>query len=102
MVSLLFIVGASPCWVWFNSNETIRNAGDTRANQLSAMLKQIVATEKAHPKYKNFDIEYLSFNYTMTAVSKIWYNEYNGKGLWQLINKSDGYKKMILSKKKLY
>merc|ERR1712000_434127 len=47
-------LGISPCYVWMNSNSTIRDAGSARAAELSAALEKI-ARAGGHA---NFDIDY--------------------------------------------
>ena len=40
----------SPCWVWMNSNESVRNEGSKRAAELSAVYSKIIS-EKFSPSF---------------------------------------------------
>jgi len=74
---------ASPCWAWMNSNATVREAGDKRAAELSAMYPKIVAENK----FKHFDMMYKPFPFKeiVAAWAKM------GGEAWQLIEPSDGF-----------
>ena len=45
----------SPCYVWLNSNSSVRDAGSERAAQLSEVLKQ----EASVQNYSSFTIDYM-------------------------------------------
>jgi len=74
---------ANPCWTWLNSNKTVRDTGDARAANLSAVLPQIIKTKK----YQNFDMIYYPF--PINEIEKIWNSR--GGQLWQLIEPVDGF-----------
>eukprot|EP01113_Clastostelium_recurvatum_P042131 TRINITY_DN67_c0_g1_i2.p1 TRINITY_DN67_c0_g1~~TRINITY_DN67_c0_g1_i2.p1 ORF type:complete len:586 (+),score=98.87 TRINITY_DN67_c0_g1_i2:57-1814(+) len=73
----------SPCWVWLNENETIRDAGSTRAAQLSQVYSQVIGNNT----FKNFDIQYYPF--PMNAIIDQWVKD--GGQAWQLIEPIDGF-----------
>jgi len=50
-------IGATFCWGWLNSNDTVREMTTQRANELNQVYKDIFATYKA----KNFDFAYYDF-----------------------------------------
>lgn len=70
-------LGISPCWVWMNSNETIRNAGQKRANELNTVYPEIIANYT----YKNFDMAY--YEYPFKGITDMWHKM--GGETWQLI-----------------
>jgi acyloxyacyl hydrolase len=74
----------SPCWVWMNSNATIREAGQKRANELSAIYPKIIREHK----FQNFDLAY--YDFPIKEIAKQWIKD-GGKGLWQLIEPVDGF-----------
>jgi len=74
---------ASPCWAWMNSNATVREAGDKRAAELSAMYPDIVANYT----FKHFDMMYHPFPFK--EIVSMWTNM--GGQPWQLIEPSDGF-----------
>jgi acyloxyacyl hydrolase len=49
----------NPCWLWMNSNETWRNHGSQRAEELNQQYVKIIA-ERAD-QYKHFKMQYQSF-----------------------------------------
>jgi len=73
----------SPCYVWMNSNATIRDAGSARAAELSAVYPQIIANHT----YKNFDMTY--YDYPIAEVIAEW--EKKGGHPWDLIEPVDGF-----------
>jgi len=76
-------LGISPCWVWMNSNETIRNAGQKRANELNTVYPEIIANYT----YKNFDMAY--YEYPFKGITDMWHKM--GGETWQLIEAVDGF-----------
>ena len=56
-------IGATFCWGWLNTNETIRQLTTQRANELNQVWREIMTTYKA----KNFDFVYYDF-----PVAQIW------------------------------
>lgn len=75
----------SPCTGWMNSNETIRNLTTKRANQLSAVLKDI--GNKQAKSFKNFNL-YFADNPLFEVISK-W--EKSGGQTWELLEPVDGF-----------
>jgi len=75
----------SPCWVWMNSNETVRNIGSERAAELSAVYSEIISNYSS--VYKNFDMVYYDFPFK--AIIPIWVKQ--GGQVWELIEASDGF-----------
>jgi acyloxyacyl hydrolase len=73
----------SPCYVWMNSNETIRNAGQDRADELSAVYSDIMAEYS----FKNFDMAYYDFPFD--PINEVWLAR--GGQTWQLIEPVDGF-----------
>jgi acyloxyacyl hydrolase len=73
----------SPCWVWMNSNKTIREAGQKRANELSLIYPQIISNYK----FKNFDMVY--YDFPLKQIIEIWKKK--GGETWQLIEPIDGF-----------
>jgi len=73
----------SPCWVWMNSNETVRNIGSERAAELSAVYNMIIANHT----YEHFDMVYYDFPFA--EIDKIWRRQ--GGETWQLIEPIDGF-----------
>ena len=107
----------SPCLVWMNSNETIRNAGDTRAAELNAqsaipipyiLLKCLpqgtgscfsddrcryskIISER---NFTHFDMQY--YDFPAEEVLKRWIAR-GGDGYWQLIEPNDGFHPNLIS-----
>ena len=73
----------SPCWVWMNSNATVRETGQKRANALSAVYGEIIRTET----FRNFRV--LNYPFPLKAILADW--EKLGGELWQLIEPVDGF-----------
>jgi len=73
----------SPCYLWMNENETLRNAASDRAAQLSAVYSQIIANYT----FKNFDMIYYPF--ALPEIIKQW--TAMGGQTWQLIEPIDGF-----------
>jgi acyloxyacyl hydrolase len=73
----------NPCWVWMNSNETIRNIGSERAYNLTQVYKDIVKNKN----YPNFDMVYYDFPFK--NISSKWIEK--GGEIWQLIEPIDGF-----------
>jgi len=76
----------SPCWVWMNSNKTVRETGQKRADELSAVYSEII--EEYSSVYKNFDMFYYPF--PQKAILKEWL-AMGGKGYWELVEPIDGF-----------
>eukprot|EP01128_Nolandella_sp_AFSM9_P010638 TRINITY_DN7399_c0_g1_i1.p1 TRINITY_DN7399_c0_g1~~TRINITY_DN7399_c0_g1_i1.p1 ORF type:complete len:563 (-),score=138.08 TRINITY_DN7399_c0_g1_i1:157-1845(-) len=76
-------LGINPCWAWLNSDKSIRDAGDKRAAELSAVYPEIVANYK----FKNFDM--LSIPFPFDSMIKKWTAQ--GGEVWELIEPSDGF-----------
>jgi len=76
-------LGLNPCWGWMNSNETIRNFTQERANNLTAMYPIIVAEQN----YTHFDIDWMPFPFS--TIIGIWQAE--GGQAWELIEPIDGF-----------
>jgi acyloxyacyl hydrolase len=73
----------SPCYVWMNSNETIREEGQARADELSAVYNDILAEYT----FKNFDMAYYDFPFD--PINDVWLAR--GGQTWQLIEPTDGF-----------
>jgi acyloxyacyl hydrolase len=73
----------SPCWGWMNSNSTVRNMTQIRANQLTDVYNQIIATQS----YPAFDMHLI--NVDMNALFQQWVN--SGRKASDLIEPGDGY-----------
>jgi len=76
-------LNASPCWVWMNSNSTVRETGQKRADELSAVYNQIIGNYT----FKTFDMAYYDFPFL-----GIW-SEWQKRGgqLYQLLEPIDGF-----------
>jgi len=74
----------SPCWGWMNSNETVRNFTQTRADELNLVYKDIVANFT----FKNFDMVYYDFPFK--AILRAWISM-GGVGAYQLLEPIDGF-----------
>jgi len=83
MYNYLNCLGINPCWVWMNSNETVRNLGAVRAAELDAVYGQIIANYT----FENFDMIYFPFPFP--EIAKIW--KQMGGQQWQLIEPVDGF-----------
>jgi len=83
LYSYLNCLQVSPCYVWMNPNETIRNAGSQRALELSQVYPQIIANYT----FKNFDMAY--YDFPLPQISKVW--QARGGQIWQLIEPVDGF-----------
>jgi len=75
----------SPCWVWMNSNETVRDTGSERAEELNAVYSEIIGNYSS--VYKNFDMIYYDFPFK--EIIPIWIKQ--GGEVWQLIEPCDGF-----------
>jgi len=73
----------SPCWVWMNDNETIRDAGSQRAAELSAVYNDIIANYT----FQSFDMVYYDFPFP--EIDAVWQSM--GGQTWQLIEPVDGF-----------
>eukprot|EP01116_Phalansterium_solitarium_P015007 TRINITY_DN329_c0_g1_i1.p1 TRINITY_DN329_c0_g1~~TRINITY_DN329_c0_g1_i1.p1 ORF type:complete len:611 (-),score=207.90 TRINITY_DN329_c0_g1_i1:488-2173(-) len=73
----------SPCWMWMNSNATVREAGTTRANELNLIYPQIIANYT----FNNFDMAYYAFPFADILAE---WTAQGGEG-WQLIEPIDGF-----------
>lgn len=73
----------SPCWVWMNDNETIRDAGSARAAELNQVYGEIIANNT----FKNFDMVYYDFPFPQ--INEVWLSR--GGQTWQLIEPVDGF-----------
>eukprot|EP01112_Ceratiomyxa_fruticulosa_P001674 TRINITY_DN11841_c0_g1_i1.p1 TRINITY_DN11841_c0_g1~~TRINITY_DN11841_c0_g1_i1.p1 ORF type:complete len:571 (-),score=147.90 TRINITY_DN11841_c0_g1_i1:136-1848(-) len=73
----------SPCYLWMNSNETLRNAASDRAAELSAIYPEIIGNYT----FNNFDMYYLPF--PLTQIMDEWIAK--GGQAWQLIEPVDGF-----------
>jgi acyloxyacyl hydrolase len=77
----------SPCGGWLTTNATLRNLTQTRANELSDVLRDVVGNATKSDSYQNFDIYYFP-----NPIAFI-LNEWVAKGgeMWQLIEPVDGF-----------
>jgi len=75
----------SPCWVWMNSNATVRDVGSERAAELNAVYDEIIGNYSS--VYKNFDMSYYDFPFK--EIIPIWVKQ--GGEVWQLIEPCDGF-----------
>eukprot|EP01119_Soliformovum_irregulare_P014588 TRINITY_DN3995_c0_g1_i1.p1 TRINITY_DN3995_c0_g1~~TRINITY_DN3995_c0_g1_i1.p1 ORF type:complete len:553 (-),score=134.75 TRINITY_DN3995_c0_g1_i1:148-1806(-) len=75
----------SPCWVWMNSNQTVREAGQARADALNLVYGEIM--KEYGGQYKQFDMAYYDFPFK--AIVKQW--QQMGGQTWQLIEPVDGF-----------
>ncbi|XP_059164454.1 acyloxyacyl hydrolase-like isoform X1 [Physella acuta] len=75
----------SPCMGWMNTNRTMRDLTTQRAEQLTAVLRNIATTYKT--RYPNFDLNFLD-NPINEAITK-W--EAMGGAGWELIEPVDGF-----------
>lgn len=73
----------SPCWVWMNDNETIRDAGSQRAAELSLVYNDIIGNYT----FQHFDMVYYDFPFP--EINQVW--ESRGGQTWQLIEPVDGF-----------
>jgi acyloxyacyl hydrolase len=80
----VLLIRFSPCWVWLNSNETIRNAGSARAAELSAVYPQIIANYS--DKY-SFQMAYFDFPFAQIIAQWV----ADGGEAWELIEPVDGF-----------
>jgi len=76
---------SSPCWVWMNSNQTVRDIGTERAANLSKVYDKII--KKYSGVFKNFNMTYLDF--PINQVDKMWHDM--GGQFYQLIEPLDGF-----------
>lgn len=67
----------SPCWVWMNSNQTVRETGQKRANELNAVYPEIIGNYT----FKHFDMAYYDFPFPQ--IDAIW--KAQGGETYQLI-----------------
>ncbi|KAK3596643.1 hypothetical protein CHS0354_006193 [Potamilus streckersoni] len=75
----------SPCTGWMNTNSTVREMTTLRAEELSAVLKDVADENKN--TYKNFDL-YYSDNPVYQVLDE-WKKQ--GGELWQLLEPVDGF-----------
>ncbi len=73
----------SPCWVWMNSNETVRNVGSERAANLTKVYQEIIS----NTTFKNFDMVF--FEFPFPQIRQVW--EKMGGQPWELIEPIDGF-----------
>jgi len=73
----------NPCWVWMNTNETVRDTGTKRAMELNTVFPDLVKKQN----YSNFDFIYYPF--PLEEIANSWVAQ--GGELWQLIEPSDGF-----------
>ena len=73
----------SPCYGWMNSNATMREVTQERANELSASLKNLTETNT----FENITLHYIDF--PLQQVIDIWHSM--GGETWQLIEPVDGF-----------
>lgn len=83
MYNYLNCLQISPCWVWMNEDENIRNAGSQRAQELNVVYGEII---KNHT-FVNFDMTYYDFPFPQ--ISEMW--KAQGGEVWQLIEPVDGF-----------
>ena len=76
--------GKAPCWGWMNSNATVRNMTQQRANELSAVYPKILSQHK----YVHFDMDVAPGDAMKQAVER-WIRE--GRDPAELIEPSDGF-----------
>jgi acyloxyacyl hydrolase len=74
---------ASPCWGWMNTDASVREKTQQRADELSAVLRNITLTQK----FNNFDMYY--FGSPINEVIKIWTAQ--GGQVYELIEPVDGF-----------
>eukprot|EP01112_Ceratiomyxa_fruticulosa_P000581 TRINITY_DN10522_c1_g1_i1.p1 TRINITY_DN10522_c1_g1~~TRINITY_DN10522_c1_g1_i1.p1 ORF type:complete len:544 (-),score=98.46 TRINITY_DN10522_c1_g1_i1:56-1687(-) len=79
----LSCLGANPCWIWLNSNETIRNIGSARAAELSGVFDTIIGNYT----FNNFDMGYIGF--PLQQIIQQW-NQQGGNTI-ALIEPVDGF-----------
>eukprot|EP01084_Bolivina_argentea_P110558 197377_1 len=73
----------SPCYGWMNSNATMRQVTQQRADELSESLKNLTETET----FENITLQYIDF--PLGQVIDIWHSM--GGETWQLIEPVDGF-----------
>jgi acyloxyacyl hydrolase len=76
-------LGISPCWGWMNSNSTARDLTTAHANELNAVMPEIVAEQT----YSNFKMYYLNESFN-DAVQE-WID--SGHSAVDLIEPVDGF-----------
>eukprot|EP01113_Clastostelium_recurvatum_P025116 TRINITY_DN3018_c0_g1_i3.p1 TRINITY_DN3018_c0_g1~~TRINITY_DN3018_c0_g1_i3.p1 ORF type:complete len:551 (-),score=134.63 TRINITY_DN3018_c0_g1_i3:319-1971(-) len=79
----LTCINANPCYLWLNSNQTLRDIGSARSAQLSAVYETIVANYT----FKHFDMAYLPF--PLEQIKQTWVA--NGGNPADLIEPVDGF-----------
>eukprot|EP00490_Sorites_sp_Unknown_P029645 CAMPEP_0114684752 /NCGR_PEP_ID=MMETSP0191-20121206/59534_1 /TAXON_ID=126664 /ORGANISM="Sorites sp." /LENGTH=160 /DNA_ID=CAMNT_0001968033 /DNA_START=1196 /DNA_END=1678 /DNA_ORIENTATION=- len=73
----------SPCWGWMNSNETVREMTQTRADELSESLYNLTVNES----FENITLHYIDC--PVDQVISYW--KANGGQTWELIEPVDGF-----------
>lgn len=81
----LSCLGINPCWLWLNTNETWRNHGSERAEQLNQQYIKIIKERSS--QYKHFKMQYQPF------PMKEMFDEANRRGIApkRLIEPFDGF-----------
>jgi acyloxyacyl hydrolase len=74
----------SPCKGWLSNNATLRNATQTRANELTAVLQEIVVNTTLTGSWPNIEVAFWEF--PLNNVRKF----YDGP-IWKLIEPVDRY-----------
>lgn len=54
--NLLNCLQINPCYMWLNSNETLRQMGDQRAHELNQVWRQVI--KDVQPQLKNIDLQF--------------------------------------------